>query len=149
MIEELSNGTQKTTWLPRGSRHWCHSYQGVLLSVLVLYSTHNDDLNLTVVSAAAGLRQYVTNLTDLRTLRRHNLGPIVGRRLCPALAGVTVDYSHFADCTRPTACRNQRFLELQSLPELSAEPWRTPPGPQRGTVRQKHFNMLLLLITSF
>jgi hypothetical protein len=52
--------------------------EGFCCWFLVHYS---HDLNLTVVRAAAGLRRYVTNLTYSRTLRRHNLGPIIGQCL--------------------------------------------------------------------
>jgi hypothetical protein len=113
MIEELSS------WLPSGSQHWpgCPSYQGALLFA---FSTlqYNHGLNVIVVSAASGLRRYVTNLTDSRSLRRHNFGPIdalscSGRCHCRL--------SPFRRLQLSTACRNQRFLELQIFPKSSRD----------------------------
>ena len=76
MIEELSNATRHTVqasqWLPACST-------GVLLIkglCCLLSVPYSHDLNVTVVSTAAWLRRYVTNLTDSRFLRRHNFGPI-------------------------------------------------------------------------
>ena len=62
-----------------------------LCCLLSVPYNRGHDLNVTVVCAGAGLRRYVTNLTDSRTLRRHNLGSVVGRCLVvPVLWSVSL-----------------------------------------------------------